>query len=76
VTADNWWSNETASRQESHHIDEADLLREFENLDKFWRKAFSEWPLGIEPHFLTYEDLFSGETQSDALLNQGPMLRF
>ena len=35
-----------------------------------WTRAFEEWPLGVQPHFVTYEDLFLESGPNPDLLNE------
>ncbi len=30
----------------------------FEDLQRSWQQVFSQWPLGIQPHFISYEEIF------------------
>ena len=57
-TTGKWWSDESTEKQESHWIEPKVFQDHFEALQKSWRQVFSQWPLGIQPHFISYEEIF------------------
>ena len=59
-----WWSHEVSASQTSYNIDPKSFQEEFESQKESWKRVFSQWPLGIEPHFVSYEDLFSEDLTS------------